>query len=215
MIRTLKGAIIEYAISKPQLVLSFEFNPESMTRTRSVTVNTGNSSAARGGYDFETPLETPRASQGVSVNAESLSVKILLDATDRMDKADPIATQFGIQPEIDAIRTMLEPKTQSPSGVQTLSSLGHGSARAFARHESASVLLFVWGIQVLPVFMTQAQIEIKNYLPNLRPYRAEATLSLQIIESNNPFYMVEIRRQVAGAALKADSTAIPAIAGLT
>ncbi len=47
--------------------------------------------------------------------------------------------------------------------------------------------------------MTQAQFDVKAWLPNLVPYRAEATLTLQIIESNNPFYREELRRQFAPA----------------
>jgi hypothetical protein len=206
----MKGALVEYALSIPPLVLVFEFNPETITRTRSVTVKTGGSPATRGGYDFISPTETPRASQGVTVSAESFSVKILLDATDRMNDGDTIASTFGVQPELDTIRCMVEPKSQSPAGVQMLSALGQGEARAFAQDESASVLLFVWGLHILPIFLTQAQIEEKAYLPSLIPYRAEATLTMQVIESGNPFYTVETARQVVGAALNTVST----VAGL-
>ena len=214
MVKTMHGALIEYALTIPPLVLQFEFNPQSITRTRSVTVKTGGAPGTRGGYDFTSPTETPRASQGVTVNAENFSVKILLDATDRMNDGDPVATPFGIQPELDTIRTMLEPKLQSPSGVQMLASLGLGNERACARHESASVLLFMWGVHLLPVFMTQAQFEVKEYLPTLIPYRAEASLTLQIIESNNPFYQVEVARQIATAALYTGAKVASAIAGV-
>ena len=57
-----------------------------------------------------------------------------------------------------------------------------------------SILEFHWGNQVLPVLMTQVQFAVKAYLPNLVPYRAEATLTLQIIQSDNEFYTPEIRR---------------------
>ena len=76
------------------------------------------------------------------------------------------------------------------------------------------MLLFVWGVQILPVFMTQARIDVKEYLPTLIPYRAEATLTLQIIESNNPFYAVEVVRQIVGAALNTRATAVSAISGV-
>ena len=39
------------------------------------------------------------------------------------------------------------------------------------------------------------------HLPNLVPYRAEMTLTMQIIESNNPFFMAEKVRQTAMTAL--------------
>lgn len=214
MIKIQKGMLIEYGLSIPPLTLVFEFNPQTLSRTRRLTVQTGSSPATRGGYDFALPSETPRASQGVDMDPESFTIKILLDATDRMNTGDPVAAVSGIQPELDTIRSMMEPKAQAPGGVQVLASLGAAQERAFARHESASVLIFVWGIHILPVFMTQTQVDVKDYLPSLVPYRAEATLTLQMIESNNPFYRVETARQLIGAALNTGQTVSSAVKGI-
>ena len=211
MLNTIKGMLIEYALSLPPLVLVFEFNPERLTRTRSITLRTGNAPGTRGGYDFALPTETPRVAQGVTVQPESFSIDILLDATDRMNEGEPIATQFGVEPELDTLRTMVEPKSQGPGGLQTLSSLGLGGERAFQRSESASVLLLVWGTHILPVFLTSVQIAEQAHLPSLVPYRAKATLSMQVIEGNNPFYTVEKVRQVVGAALNTGRTVIGGI----
>ncbi len=211
MLNTIKGMLIEYALSLPPLVLVFEFNPERLTRTRSITLRTGNAPGTRGGYDFALPTETPRVAQGVTVQPESFSIDILLDATDRMNEGEPIATQFGVEPELDTLRTMVEPKSQGPGGLQTLSSLGLGGERAFQRNESASVLLLVWGTHILPVFLTSVQIAEQAHLPSLVPYRAKATLSMQVIEGNNPFYTVEKVRQVIGAALNTGRTVIGGI----
>lgn len=200
-----RGLLIEYTNTSEPLALYFDFNPASMTRSRSVTIKTGSAPGTIGGYDFKDKSQVSRASQGVTTNPESLSAKILLDATDRMNGGDTLATEFGVQPEIDVLRTMLEPKIQAPKGVQTLAALGQGEERAFSRQQFASVLLFKWGDIELPVFMTQAQVEIKEYLPSLFPYRAEATLTLQVIESQNPFYPTELKRQVSSAAKRSDS----------
>ena len=194
-----RGALVEYTNAEDPLELHFEFNPASITRTRSITVQTGGAPGSRGGYDFADESEIPRVAQGVTVNAESFTVKILLDATDRMNAGDEQATERGIQPELDIIRSMIEPKLQDNEGARTLAVLGQGDDRAFSTQQFASVLLFKWGVQVLPVFMTQAQFEIKAYLPNLLPYRAEVTLTLQIIESDNPFYRDELQRQFSWA----------------
>lgn len=203
------GRLIEYADTEAPLELQFEFNPTTITRTRSITLRTGGSPGTRGGYDFQNKAEAARAAQGVTVNAESFSVKILLDATDRMNAGDRDAEQNGVQPELDVIRSMLEPKLQSPQGARTLAAIGQGNQRAFARQQHASVLLFHWGPHTLPVFMTQAQIELKEFLPNLIPYRAEATLTLQIIESNNPFYVDELKRQFSSAGQTVSTSATP------
>ena len=211
MLNFTKGMLIEYALSLPPLVLVFEFNPESLTRTRTITLRTGNAPGTRGGYDFALPTETPRVAQGVTIQPESFSIDILLDATDRMNEGEPIATQFGVEPELDTLRTMVEPKSQGPAGLQTLSSLGLGGERAFQRSESASVLLLVWGTHILPVFLTSVQIAEQAHLPSLVPYRAKATLTMQVIEGNNPFYTVEKVRQVIGAALNTGRTVIGGI----
>ncbi len=206
MVNVTRGVLLEYALSLPPLALVFEFNPKTLSRTRTITVRTGNAPGTRGGYDFVLPTETPRASQGVTAQPESFSLTILLDATDRMNDGDPIASEFGVQPELDTLRSMLEPKAQGPGGVQLLASLGAGEERAFQRQESASVLLFIWGIHILPVFLTSVRVDEQAYLPSLIPYRAEATLTLQVIEGNNPFYDVETVRQLAFAALNTAQT---------
>lgn len=207
----LQGVLIEYALSLPPLALVFEFNPETISRTRTVTLRAGSAPGTRGGYDFTLPTETPRAAQGVTVEPETFSVKILLDATDRMNGGDPVASLLGVEPELATLRSMVEPKSQGPGGVQMLASLGHGGQRAFQRDRSASVILFVWGTHILPVFLTSVAVEEKTHLPTLIPYRAEATLAMQVIEGNNPFFSVERVRQVAMAALNTAQTAAGSI----
>ncbi len=196
-----KGVIFEYGLRIPPLALVFNFNPQEISRTRSVTVKTGNAPGARGGYDFLTPLETARVAQGVEMQAESFSITILLDATDRLNDGDTVAKTFGVQPQIDTLRAMAEPKAQGPGGVQVLSALGLGGARAFERQEVASVLVFAWGIQLLPVFLTSVTQKETLHLPNLAPYRAEMGLTMQVIESANPFFMADRVRQTLGTAL--------------
>ncbi len=214
MINAAKGALVEYALSIPPLALVFEFNPQTLSRTRTITLPTGTAPGTRGGYDFTLPTETPRVAQGVTVQPESFTIEILIDATDRLDKGDAIAEMFGIEPELDTLRTMVEPKSQGPGGVQMLSSLGMGGERAFQRSECASVLLFVWGSHILPVFLTSVQIDETAHLPTLLPYRATARLTMQVIEGNNPFYQVEKVRQVVGAALNTVNTVSSALGGL-
>lgn len=198
-----KGMLFEYGLSLPPLALVFDFNPQQISRSRTVTIKTGNAPGARLGFDFISPLETPRVSQGVELQGEQISVAILLDATDKMNEGDAIAGQFGIQPQIDTLRSMVEPKIQGPGGLQVLSSLAAGGGRAFERQESASVLIFAWGLQFLPVFLTGVSQNESMHLPNLAPYRAEINLTMQVIESRNPFSMAEKVRQTTMAALNA------------
>jgi hypothetical protein len=196
-----KGVLFEYGLTVPPLALVFGFNPQEISRTRTVTVKTGNAPGSRGGYDFLSPLETARVAQGVEMQAESFSITILLDATDKMAAGDVVAAAFGVQPQIDTLRTMAEPKAQGPGGLKVLSSLGAFGARAFDRQEVASVLVFAWGLQLLPVFLTSVTQKETLHLPNLMPYRAEMGLTMQVIESANPFILADKVRQTAGVAL--------------
>ncbi len=215
MLKTRKGFLIEYALSPAPLMLAFEFNPQQLGRSRTINITLGNTAATRGGYDFRLPTETARVSQGVSVEPESFDVEILIDATDRLDRGvDPLLPTVGIEPELDTLRSMVEPKRQGPGGMQLLASLGFGEERAFRQAEHASVLLFVWGTHVLPVFLKSIDVKETAHFPSLVPYRANVTLTLQVIEGNNPFYSVEKARQVASAALHTGRTAGTAIGGL-
>jgi hypothetical protein len=206
MIKLSKGILLEYALSLPPLALVFDFNPRTITRARTITLRTGSAPGTRGGYDFTLPTETPRVAQGATAEPETLDITILLDATDRMNDGNVIAATLGVEPELATLRSMVEPKTQGPAGLQVLSSLGAGGARAFQRSEHASVLLFIWGTRVLPVFLTSVRIDEQAHLPSLQPYRAEATLSMQIIEGNNPFYLVEQVRLLAMSAVNLAQT---------
>jgi len=213
MLRVTRGALVEYGLSVPPLALVFNFNPRTLSRTRTISVPGGKAPGLRGGYDFNLPSETSRVAQGVTVQPETFSLDILLDATDRMHSGEPIATALGIQPELDTLRTMVEPKSQGPGGVQLLASLGLGTERAFRRDHFPSVLLFIWGGQVLPAFLTTVSVKETDFLPSLAPYRAEASLTLQIIEGNNPFYLREKARQLLGTAMGAGRLAADVLKG--
>jgi hypothetical protein len=192
-LKVTRGFICEYTNSAMGMELHFEFNPSSITRTRTIEFRTNNDQSNSSARDFQSERETLRVTQGATVKAESFTLKILLDATDRMNAGDKDATEKGIQPELDILYYMVEPKLQTPDGATTLAALGEGGS-ASQEKPFPSLLQFHWGEQILPVLMTQMQFTVKAYLPNLVPYRAEATLTLQIIQSENKIYTEEMRR---------------------
>ena len=197
-LKVARGFLREYTNADDPLELYFEFNPSTITRTRSVEIKFGEGQATTGGRDFHSAKEVTRVTQGATVKAESFTVKILLDATDRMNAGDKDAQSKGVQPELDILYYMVEPKLQTPDGATTLAALGEGGSAGEAQ-PYPSILEFHWGEQVLPVLMTQFQFDVKAYLPSLLPYRAEATLTLRIIQSDNEFYTPEMQRVLASA----------------
>lgn len=208
----LAGALVEYSLAVPPLVLAFEVNPQKLSRTRTVTLHSESLPGSRG-RAFASPADVPVVAQGASVQAETFTVVVLFDATERMDHGDLVAATLGVEPELDTLRSMLEPKTQGPAGMKLLASLGVGGQRAFQRASAASVQLFVWGTHVLPVFLTSVRVEELAHLSSLHPYRAEATLTMEVIEGANPFYLAEQLRQAAGAAVHLGAAASSVIGG--
>ncbi len=198
-LKIIRGELEELTNGEIPLKLAFEFNPTTITRTRAVEIKFGEGQENAGGKDFSGVKELPRVAQSAVVKAESFTVKILLDATDRMNSGDKEVQKNGIQSEMDILYSMVEPKLQAPGGASTLAALSAGGGDS---QPYPSVLLFTWGEQVLPVFMTQIQFEVKAYLPTLMPYRAEATLTMQVIQSRNDYYTPEIQRMF-NSALKA------------
>lgn len=197
-LKVVRGFLREYTHADNPLELHFEFNPSTITRTRAVEVKFGLGQATTGGRDFKDASEVTRVTQGATVKAESFTVKILLDATDRMNADDKDAQEKGVQPELDILYYMVEPKLQTPDGATTLAALGEGGS-VCQLQPYPSILEFHWGDQVLPVLMTQLQFDVKAYLPSLLPYRSEVTLTLQIIQSDNPLYTPEMKRVLASA----------------
>ncbi len=210
-VNLVRGFLIEYGISLPPLVFQFQFNPSTIARTRTMELSQGSAPGTNRGYDFTSPAETPRVAQGAQLQSETFVLGLLLDAFDKAAEGNPIAATFGIEPQLDTLRSMVEPKVQGPGGLNTLAALGFGGERAFQRNETASVLLLVWGTHVLPVFLTSVQVEETAHLPTLIPYRANVQLSFTVIEGNNPFYTVEKVRQSIGAGLNAADTVASAV----
>jgi hypothetical protein len=202
MASLMRAGLVEYTLSLPPLALVFDFNPQTLSRTRAVTLRSDRPPGVRG-YDFVSPADAGRIAQGVTVQPEAFSIDALLDVTDQLNNDDPIANEFGVEPQLDTLRSMVEPKTQGPGGLQLLASLGASTAHAFQQAQAPSVLLFVWGTHVLPVFLTSVRVDERAHLPSLVPYRANVNLAMQVIEGNNPFYMAEQLRQTVGAALGA------------
>ena len=77
------------------------------------------------------------------------------------------------------------------------------------------MLLFVWGSHVLPVFLTNIKVDEKAHLPSLVPYQAEVTLTMEVIESDNPFYKVEKLRQVVSAGRNTAQTVQAVLGGIS
>jgi hypothetical protein len=181
--KLLKGALVDIdRMAVPPLIVSFQFNPETIQRRRSTTIR---EPAARQGHEHQTP-----ASQGLGeaqstlAQPEVITMDIRLDATDGLDSGDPVTGRYGVLPALSALEAMTMPRARSFFGAQIPLSADFG----FGGQESTPVIAFVWGRhRVYPVRLTELVINETEHSPTLSPTRVIASVTLQVLEGANVY----------------------------
>jgi hypothetical protein len=208
--KILRGALVEYGRSVPPLTVIFQFNPEKLTRNRSLSFSSPDDAAISEGQEeaegkktskiisrdsglrkfhqrseFD-DLLTLRDSQKVTLQEETISFELRLDATDKLNDGDPVARQFGIAPQLATLELMTYPKDESLIG-QALALRSDGFS--FTKGVNPPMILFIWGRnRVLPVNITSMNITETEFSPDLHPMRATVAVNLTVIEGPNPFH---------------------------
>ena len=194
--KLLKGAFVDSnLLAFPPLIVPFQFNPERMTRRKTVSVR---SPSSRAGREERTPKsESMGEAQSTITSPELVSFDIRLDATDAMEQNDPIAGEFGVLTALSALEMMIVPRADSFfAGL-----LGASADFGFGARNSTPVLIFIWGRQrIYPVRLTELNIQETEYNPNLNPTRVTASVTIQVITGKNPFYLfTEAQREILAA----------------
>lgn len=190
-----KGVLVEYSEAADAIVLPFQYNMETLTRTRGTSLEIAGNRGVGTEFAFATPEETPRVMQNAALEDESLSIELIFSAGDYMDRAGWDIGRDGLAPVLDALRSLVEPRSQRPGTMRMMGELGLLGGRAFERDVSPSVVLFVIGTQILPVAMKSVSYTVEQFYPNLAPILARAQITMQIIEVHNPFIFAERLRQ--------------------
>lgn len=205
----LKGALIEFSerfIGPIPNIIIFQYNPEKLSRTLSV-------------YNpFQADEQTPGAPPKIQVDAqpgdpsETFNLVLELDATDELEKGDPIAVVTGVADRQAALEMLLYPQEGSLLGdlLGSISdSLGGGGAGGDAGAEAAPrgsvpVVLFVWGPgRIVPVRLTSFQVEEQAFSPLLYPVHATVTVGLQILTDKDLTNLEDsLSKDIAIAAFK-------------
>jgi hypothetical protein len=141
--KLLKGAIVGIDLFNPLAsVILFQYNPDTLTR--SLNARTPERSW------WERPART-EAMRLAGPPEETISLEIEVDATDQLEKADPIAKTLGVHPTLASLEMLLYPKTALMIANEVLAEFGVIEVIA----PEAPLTLFVWGIKrVLPVRIT-------------------------------------------------------------
>jgi hypothetical protein len=212
--KILKGAFVEFGISLPPLLVVFQFNPLTITRSRAATpVRPGSQQSSRSTQSagLVNALVAGGASSlvkfrnGVTLNVqqEKISFDIRLDATDALNDGDTLTEQFGIAPQLATLEMMMLPKSQSLLGGAVSALLGSSASRFLCLEsmQDPPIILWVWGRKkILPVNIVNMEIKEEQYATDLNPTRAVVTVQLEVIEGPNaPYLYSKAMQEVMGA----------------
>lgn len=211
--RILHGAFVELGRSVPPLFVVFQFNPEELSRSRSLSFRPPNhtppSSPAgskhpqapknarkdlyrdlRDYHRKEADLLKIQEKQTVAVSEESLRFDIRLDATDKLNAGDPIAGHFGIAPQLSTLELMVLPKDESLLGEAAAKILARrGKGFSLSKSSNPPIVLFIFGrSRVLPVNVNSLSIRETEFNTDLAPVRAIVSVDLTVIEGANGAY---------------------------
>ena len=190
--RLMKGAIVGIDPFNPLAsVIIFQYNPHTLTRTLQAQTTGG-----QGG-------ERSEALRLRGAPTEDIQVAVEIDATDQLERSDPLAATLGIYPQLSALEMLIYPKSRLVLANTALLALGTIEVIP----PQAPFTLFIWGPKrVVPVRLTQFQIVEEAYDTGLNPIRARVTLGLRVLSYNDlplthPGYSVFLAHQIVKEAM--------------
>ena len=149
-------------------IIALQYNPDTLSRTLQVQGVGG-----EGGDRSEALRLKGPAVETIKLDAE-------IDATDQLEVPDqhPNAVQFGIQPQLAAIETLVYPTAAELIAGNELA----GAGTIEIAPTETWLTLFVWSRQrVLPVRVTECSITEEAFDPSLNPIRAKISLGLRVL----------------------------------
>ena len=185
--KLLKGAIVAIDPLNPLAsVIIFQYNPKQLSRQ--VQARTGGQEGAQA-----------EALRLAGPPTETITISELdLDASDQLEKGDPVAQSMGIYPQLSALEMLLYPKSAMVIANTVL--LAAGTIEVI--QPEAPLTLFIWGIKrVLPVRLTSFTINEVQYDPQLNHTVANLNLTMNVLSYNDfpvthPGYYLFLSHQV-------------------
>jgi len=174
--RLLKGGIvlIDPNTSAVLRTIPLQYNPDTLTRTLQIKA------LAEGG-------DRSDAMRLTGPPVENIKLDVEIDATDQLEFPDqnPNTTEFGIQPQLAALETIVYPTSAQ---IQSNNSLASAGTLEIIPMETP-LPLFVWSKnRVLPVRLTEFSITEEAFDANLNPIRAKVSLGMRVLSVNDlPF----------------------------
>jgi Contractile injection system tube protein len=153
-------------------IISLQYNPDSLTRTLQVQTAGGQANDRIEPVRFKGPA------------VETFKLEADIDATDQLEFPDqnPIVGQFGIQPQLALLESLIYPTASQLAAVDSLASSGTLEIAPML----APMVLFVWSkSRVVPVKVTDFSITEEAFDPTLNPIRAKVSLGLRVMSTDD------------------------------
>jgi hypothetical protein len=175
-----KGALIEYGSDflgpLPNVVI-FQFNPEDLDRQYRIQRRD----------DGNVPARQTETHSAFSAPVESFTLNLKFDAADDLDADDPIATVFGVGPQLAALEKMANPAGGSKLLGAAIDAIGDaigavtGAARPIPPEKLPRLLFIAGPTKAMPVEITSLSIKETLFDTALQPIRADVTIGLEVI----------------------------------
>jgi hypothetical protein len=168
--KLIKGGlvVVDAETSRVLRVIALQYNADTLTRTLQAQ-ETG----AEGGNRVE-----PVRFKGPAV--ETIKLEADIDATDQLEFPDqnPNAGEFGIQPQLALLESLVHPTAAQLSAIDREASSGTLEIAPML----APLALFVWSkSRIVPVKVTDFSITEEAFDPALNPIRAKVSLGLRVM----------------------------------
>ena len=174
--RLVKGGIVQIDPNTSAVIrtIPLQYNPDSLTRSLQIKA------LAEGGDRSDAMRLTGPPVETIKLDAE-------LDAADQLEFPDqnPNATEFGLQPQLAALETLVYPASAQ---IQSNNSLASSGTLEIIPMESP-LTLFIWSKnRILPVRLTDFSITEEAFDPSLNPIRAKVSIGMRVLSVNDlPF----------------------------
>jgi hypothetical protein len=199
--KTLKGAIVGLDPFNPLAgIVVFQYNPDTLSRRL----------AAREPAEQGARSEAQRLT-GAPI--ETIQLQVEIDATDQLERAENIATELGIHPQLASLEMLLYPKSLQVI-INTALTLA-GTVEVIPTE--APLTFLIWGIKrIVPVRLTELSITEEAYDTKLNPIRAKASLGLRVLTySDLPVTNVGYYAFLAHQVIKEGMATIGGVAALS
>ena len=166
----IKGGLvlIDPETAAVQRIITLQYNPDSLSRTLQIK-----GAGAEGGDRSEALRLKGPPQETIKLDAE-------LDATDQLEFPDknPNATEFGLQPLLSALETIVYPTS---SQLLQNNALAQSGTLEIIPMETPLVL-FIWSKnRVVPVRLTDFSVTEEAFDPALNPIRAKVSIGLRVL----------------------------------